>query len=221
MASPVSKKWLMYLLANPFRIGYFWQWRRSLREGRNALSDGVPWMTYEAVRWLSTHVNGSTRVFEWGSGGSTLFFARHAGSVVSVEHDRGWHSDVSKALGSINGGNVTRLLCEPEATTAPHPSYLSTSQRHAGMSFQRYVETIDSFADGHFDLVLVDGRARTACMRQGIPKLRLGGYLMLDDAERDEYREGIHLVDGWARRTFVGPKPYGPYFAETSIWRKP
>ncbi len=42
---------------------------------RVLLDEGLPWITFPAMRWLHGHLRPSMSVFEWGSGGSTVFLA--------------------------------------------------------------------------------------------------------------------------------------------------
>jgi hypothetical protein len=83
------------------------------------------------------------------------------------------------------------------------------------------VSTIDRFEDESFDLVLVDGRARVAAVRHAMPKVRPGGLLVLDDAERPRYREAIVSLDGWTRRCFTGPGGVSPNYWQTDVYLKP
>ncbi len=61
------------------------------------------------------------------------------------------------------------------------------------MSFEKYVRSIDRFIDKSLDLVIIDGRARLSCITHALKKIRPGGYLMLDDSERERYIIRQHL----------------------------
>src|SRR5208283_402812 len=52
---------------------------------KTPLELGVPWFSQSAIDFLESYVKPSMRVFEYGSGGSTIFFARRAKSVDSIE----------------------------------------------------------------------------------------------------------------------------------------
>ena len=47
-----------------------------------------------------------------------------------------------------------------------------------------YVHIAHKYPDQFFDFALVDGRLRHLCIKVVIPKLRVGGMLILDNAER-------------------------------------
>jgi len=126
----------------------------------------APWLTAEVVAWLDRHLTPDKRGFEWGSGGSTVWFARRLGALVSVEHVPGWHADVSRRLADAGLGHVDYRLLDGDGPASP------------------YVRAIADFPDAHFDFILVDGEQRMACMAAAAPKLRPGGLLVLDNADQ-------------------------------------
>ena len=46
----------------------------------------------------------------------------------------------------------------------------------------RYVAVFNEFEDGSLDFVVVDGHYRQACILAALPKLKVGGLLMLDNS---------------------------------------
>jgi len=170
------------------------------------LDDEIPWIPFRAQKWLKKYLKPDMKVFEYGSGGSTLFFARRVVQVVSVEHNREWFDQVYSAIQQKSITNCRYLLQEPEGE-GYNGIYSCTTKFYRGKSFERYVKTIDEYPDGYFDLVAVDGRARPACMAHAICKIRPGGYLLLDNAERKEYNEAKAKLDKLKRIKFYGPGP--------------
>src|SRR5262249_29493087 len=77
----------------------------------------VPWWTFAAIdaveRWIAAREN--VRVFEYGSGASTVWLARRAAHVVSVEHDVGFAQIAAPMLALPN---VELRVIEPVATAA-------------------------------------------------------------------------------------------------------
>jgi len=88
-------------------------------------------------------------------------------------------------------------------------------------SYEAYARAIDAEPDGSLDLVLVDGRARVACLRQARSKVRSGGFIILDDSARPEYAEAAALLAGWPCRRFGGLGPGKHLPAETAAWQRP
>lgn len=83
------------------------------------------------------------------------------------------------------------------------------------------MKSIDAFPDRSFDLIFVDGRARSSCIFHARNKVKPGRFLMLDNSERNYYSFGKELLIDWERKDFFGPGPYGRYFWQTTIWRRP
>src|ERR1017187_8783871 len=73
-------------------------WFRSYREGASVDASGspLPWMTYPAIEFIRKRVKPDMSVFEYGSGGSTIWWANQVREVISVEHDRAWFEKVAK-----------------------------------------------------------------------------------------------------------------------------
>jgi hypothetical protein len=184
-------------------------------QGRNALDDETAWITYGALRHLNRIVGSDSRVLEYGSGGSTLYFATRATEVVSVEHDPHWAQVVADRV-----GDRAEIILAP-AVGEPSDSYASTDERYRGMSFREYASVADRFPDGYFDILLIDGRARTSTFAHGRRKVRPGGWIVLDNSDRKEYEpiRNFARAAGWPERRFFGPHPYVVQFGETTIWR--
>lgn len=105
------------------------------------------------------------RVLEWGGGGSTLYYAKKYPEIdwVTIEHDPEW----ATALEKMKPENVTLLkLAFPE--------------------YHLHNEKL-----GRFDLIIVDGRSRVLCLDSARNYLKAGGVVVLHDAGRDRYAEGI------------------------------
>src|SRR5207247_1055934 len=85
--------------------------------------------------------------------------------------------------------------------------YVSGNPLYGGYHFRQYACSIDAFPENHFDLVLIDGRARPSCARHSARHVRVGGWVVLDDAVRPHYAAIQEQFDGggWERRDFEGP----------------
>jgi hypothetical protein len=77
---------------------------------------------------------------------------------------------------------------------------------------------IDKYPDCTFDIIIVDGRSRNHCIDHAIQKLKSGGSLILDNAERDEYIPGCQILDHWPQQVFTCPGPYLDHCWDTKIW---
>ncbi len=173
-------------------------------------------MPFAAVADLENRLKRPGAIFEFGSGGSTFFFASRGHRVVTVEHDRKWHEQILKKIRAENWSDVEAILREPSAEEQDSwdPSdpdrYHSGVPAYQGFSFRSYAAVLDDYPDAFFDLVLVDGRARPSCIKHALPKVRPGGCLVLDDAGRPRYRSARTLPSplSWKLRIFRGLRPY-------------
>lgn len=195
-------------------------WLRSLLsiyDLHDLLRFDVPWWTFEATDRVSSFLatRPQARVFEWGSGASTVWLSRRAGSVTSIEHDAEWAQSMVPVLPS---NAVVRVVEPAPAVGRPHQE-LSGKVGFEGLDFADYVAAVDD-APGTFDLVVVDGRARNACFHRALSRLAPGGVLVFDNVDRRRYRDAISsaAVDvdvEWTR----GLTPALPYPTRTALVR--
>jgi predicted O-methyltransferase YrrM len=150
----------------------------------------MPWWTYAAADAVEGFLRSrpDARVFEFGSGASTVWLARRAAEVTSVEHDAEWFALLAPRLRDV--GNVDYRLVEPDPVDAPEHGYRSMKSGYRGRTFGAYARSIAD-GEGPFDLVVVDGRARAACLREARRHLRPDGLIVFDNAHRRRYREAI------------------------------
>lgn len=199
--------WDDFAADHPQWAHYGSRWLRCQRH-RSPMVEGVAWVTFPALDWLEEFLQPSMTVFEWGCGGSTLFFAQRVAHVTSVEHDRDWHGQATRSIRETGAANVDLRLVGPQPSDDP-AGYGSAVDTYHAMSFERYARTID--AHGSFDLVLVDGRARMACLEHAVPHVRPGGAVVLDNSDYRRYQDRLPRIEeelaGWERVDLLGPGP--------------
>ena len=72
----------------------------------------IPWVTYSFIDFIKDRLRKKHSVFEFGSGNSTYFYAKYAGSVVSVEHDKAWYdANCFKSQGCAIGNAACEQNC--------------------------------------------------------------------------------------------------------------
>ena len=206
----------------------FFRWKNFL--GVKSLDAGLPWMTFDAIELLDNYVKDHMHVFEYGSGGSSIFFARKAREVISVEHDSEWMNVVENKIKSTGLKSWVGKLILPEKNNIINPAsaeeandYISSDESYVGYNFKKYATAIDDYPDGYFDLVIVDGRARPSCIMHSIPKIKEGGWLVVDNTGRPSYHPAMQKYIFGSFDKVVetcGPTTYIANFTMTSIWRK-
>jgi hypothetical protein len=177
----------------------------------------LPWWTYPAISEVDAFLadRGSARVFEYGSGASSVWLGRRAGEVHSVEHSKEFVDFLEPVLSEVPTVHLRYVEAPQRGELAEVPS-----QRfgHQGLDFADYVRSIDEIG-GTFDLVVVDGRARAACLRQAVPHLADGGIIVFDNSNRGRYSEAI-LTSGLQATRYPGFVPSLPYRSETTLLRR-
>ena len=150
----------------------------------------VPWWTYDAIGKVEAFLQArpNARVFEWGSGASTVWLAKRAGSVVSIDHDAPWVEFSAPRL--AEQGNAQVELVPADARPDPDPQFLSGKPGYAGQTFRAYVDAIERH-EGLFDLIVIDGRARATCLEKAVGRLAQGGLIVFDNSHRSRYRKAI------------------------------
>jgi predicted O-methyltransferase YrrM len=202
-------------------------WYSLFISGSSPIDSEIPWITIGAANYLTNYINNKMKVFEYGCGGSTLFFAKHASHVISVDHDPFWAGIVRAKLIEKNlDTRVDLRIAEignpgsaPKGDPADPDVY--TSSDFPERSLANYVKTIDSLMDDAFDIVMVDGRARPACIKHAVSKVRLGGLMIVDNTERSYYWPAIRrYTSGFRMHDFPGPCPFLSHFTRTTVWKR-
>lgn len=173
-----------------FEVGWFESLRRNAAIDREG--NPIPWITYPCLGFLDERVKEDFVVFEFGSGNSTLWWARRAAKVVSCEHDPDWYAHV-----------LARVPQNVELNHVP---------LDYGGLYSGHIKKYGQF----FDVIFVDGRDRVNCVRNSVGALKPGGVIILDNSDVDDYREALDLMcnEGFRRIDFIG---HGPISA--SVWR--
>ena len=133
--------------------------RKSLWKGQclDGAGNYVPWFTYPAIEYLNQLDLSHMRVLEFGSGYSTLYWARRTKQVTSIEDNKGWYKRIKQELPK----NVEYI--------------------HAG-SQDEIIKAAAALA-GPFDLIVNDGVYRYDCAVTSRPKLADGGIVILDNSD--------------------------------------
>ena len=132
--------------------------------GRESLTIGYPGLTPGAIIALEQIIMPDWSVLELGSGGSTVFWAKHCGVVKSFETIQEWA-----------GRTRAFIAGYPKATVM-----LGTPGQIA--------EIVWAEPDGSFDLALVDHKDyfhvhtdRLPLALAVVPKVKVGGWLVVDN----------------------------------------
>ncbi len=98
---------------------------------------------------------------ECGSGKSSLWLAQQVQHLCSVEHSADWFNKVKKNIQTNNISNI---------------------EYHYKPKQEDYVRVINQFAANSLDFILIDGEWRDDCAVAAIEKVKVGGMIILDNA---------------------------------------
>jgi len=209
-----SYNYLLYRVARPLLKLYYkiFKWRNGQ----------VPWTTQASIKTFEKILTKEMIGFEYGSGNSTLFFARHLKHLVSVEHNEAWFHIVQTWLAAIPLTNVDYQFIPMEKEISQTNQYsfyqdynLTAKDFHIRREYHAYFSYVKNFPDNHFDFIIVDGRARVECCLNAIPKLKSNGFFVLDNSDRARYKPVFHVLKDWRSITSTTG------LFDTTIWFKP
>lgn len=154
-----------------------------------------PWLTGKAIAILKSTLKKTDIGLEFGSGRSTLWFAKRVKRLTSVEHNEDWYK------------NVLEKLKEDGLLSVVDYRFFK-GEENAWDKNPEYVNVIDRFKDGSFDFALVDGAYRDRCAMKVLKKIKPGGLLIIDNVNwflpSKSYAPDSRTIDqGPAGKTWV------------------
>ena len=135
----------------------------------------LPWWSYRAISYVDKIVPNKL-IFEYGTGGSTVRFAKKAKAILAVEDNANWGQMVKDRIKQLNTTNV-------EILNSPFDFHNPINFEHSD-----YLKAVDK---GEFDIIIIDGQDRSfneriKCFRYVEPRMKPGQYIIVDDFWRYE-----------------------------------
>jgi hypothetical protein len=158
----------------------------------NRKGEALPWFSYAAIHFLDQLKLDGLRVFEYGTGNSTLFWSRKGATVCAVEFDGGWASYVRQ-----HAGPNAEILHEPNT--------------------EEYARAIMQY-DDPFEIIVVDGAVRDLCAQNALGRLAADGFIVLDNSEAYPRVAKSLRESGLLQVDFIGPAPLVHTWQSTSIF---
>lgn len=158
----------------------------------------LPWVTYSFIDFIKGRLHSELSIFEFGSGNSTLFYAKNVKKVVSVEHDKAWYNHIL-------------------ANKAPNAEMIFEKMEKDGDYCRKAAARGEEF-----HIIIVDGRDRINCCKNSIQALASNGVIVLDDSERQFYQPARQFLmeKGFKELPFSGISPGLFYNKCTSVFYK-
>lgn len=183
------------------RINWLLQYNEEILGGKKSFKEKIPydkygkpipWYTYPLIEFINQLNFSQCTIFEYGSGFSSLYWARNAYEVTSVESDSEWYNIVK-----------SNLMPNQEIILRTEPN--------------DYINEIFNYSN-KFDVIIIDGIYRFDCANKAINKLKDGGMLILDNSDwLPNTCDLLHKL-GFTQFDFIGPGPINSYAWCTSIF---
>ncbi|KFJ42920.1 FkbM family methyltransferase [Francisella philomiragia] len=202
LISILAQPKLLKQLVSMSKSGYLYNvgWINSFKKQIPIDKDSkpLPWVTYGFIDFISDRLNENMDIFEYGSGNSTLWYGERVKSVISVEHDENWFEKIKSSMPR----NVT----------------INYQELIYGGNYSKFSSSLNI----KFDIVIVDGRDRVNCVKNAINSIKENGIIVLDDSERDVYKEGIEFLlnKDFRKLDFWGISPGLFYKKNTTLFYK-
>jgi hypothetical protein len=213
-------------------------WNKSVDGNRSVGNCGpIPWITYPALSMLQRVVRPQYRVFEYGCGNSSLWWSRQVAQIASVEHEEGWAAAVSDTAPA----NLTVTLKRRHDHAAPQLLKMTTdffrtapelplsgdephdlSHGLVCEGFAAYALEIAKYGKDYFDIVVIDGMARSLTTWVALKYIKSDGIVVFDNAERWQYNPAFQILsdEGYKRIDFYGTGAVNTFEWCTSIFCK-
>jgi precorrin-6B methylase 2 len=166
---------------------------------KSPLELALPWFSYGAIDFLERNLRRDMHVFEFGSGGSTIFFAERCASVCAVEEEAPWAARVQAHA-------TERDLPNVEIISAPFD--FSRSENFIASDYLAQVRS------GFWDVIVVDGAdndftIRPICFRAAESQVKPGGMIVVDDSWRYTQLRTTNRARSVEVFESVGPARFG------------
>lgn len=185
------------LLAKPANLPRYIT--QNLWQRRSPIDLELPWFSYGAIDFIARFLQPTMRVFEFGSGGSTLYFARRCAQVESVEDDPAWAARVRERVAQLGLTNVRITECPFDFARAE------------GFEDSKYLAQVRKSTH---DVIIVDGAdndytIRPRCFHAAETQINPGGIIVVDDSWRYQVLRAQHRAHRLEVFESVGPARFG------------
>lgn len=143
------------------------------RNGPRALTSGIgrimfdyrpqlPWISYNAISFFDHFLTKDKTILEFGSGMSTVWYAKRSKEVYSVEDYEPWYQKVCSTLEVCKQKNVVYKF-------------------KRGTNYSSYMADQGKL----FDMIMIDGSDRSACAANAVKLVKhKGGVIYLDNSDK-------------------------------------
>ena len=176
---------------------------------KSPMESAFPWINYSTIQFMHHIVSKDTKVLEFGTGGSSLFFLGRKTNLTSIEHEAEWINEVQKRASQKQLMRWSHHLISSNKPNSRIPLA------------DDYLYPLKNIVDSSIDLVVVDGRHRVESIKRSMTKVKPGGCLILDNSDRPEYAEAFVILLNWELLEKWSITNCSEFVTPAAIWTKP
>jgi len=179
-----------FLLTLPTAYLYENGWMRSSKLDYPVDKSGkpLPWYPSNLIKFLESRLKQEHTIFEYGAGGSTIWFSNRVGRVFSVEHDQKWFMKLSKRLESRP--NV-QLVLHPLGASGPLLDLVFMPIKGNSTPYTSSILSLDFIPS----IIVVDGVDRLNCITSAVQVANEQTIILVDNLEYDkEFSESLSYL---------------------------
>lgn len=173
-------------------------WFESFNTKKSIDKDGnpIPWCTYPFIKFIEPRLKKDFTVFEYGSGNSTIWYAKKVKQIISVENDEAWFKVISKILPA----NAKLIYIKSDIDGEYCRSVIKQNIK--------------------FNIIIIDGRDRINSIKFSVNQLTDDGIIVFDNSQIEKYKEGLNLLNSmnFKKIDFIGSLPIVSHDNQTSIF---
>lgn len=117
-------------------------------------------MHQSEIELITSYLKPHHNVFEWGCGGSTVYFSEYVQLYRSVEHNLGWYNNIKTLTSTKTNVNII--------------------YKNNNKEYTDYINAIELFTD-KYNIIIIDGRERVRCSIKARQYLDKDGLLFVHD----------------------------------------
>jgi hypothetical protein len=182
-----------------YRTGFFLSCIRMKAVSKEG--EPLPWYTYPSIDFLKFRTYHNKCVLEFGGGQSTLWWAKRAKHVVTLEGKREWYEKIKNMLPA----NVDLHY---------------VSMQDADTNAHQVKEVLISKPYSRYDVIVIDGLYRYRMIEIACDLLAIDGVIVCDNAEGYGFQDGFK-ERGLNRVDFYGNAPGVVHPHCTSLYFNP
>ena len=151
-----------------------------------------PWFTKGALEYIEKIDYKGKSIWEYGTGYSTLWFSQRCKSIVTVDNDKDWKSEMQILCGGLNVEFLLKDLIKCQDC--------------------EYVQAINR-DNKIYDIIIIDGRNRVLCAFEAVKHIKSGSMVIFDNSNREEYNPGLSVLTSLSSEVLSWDHPEG------RLWR--